>query len=57
MSKDTSFSFSMLGVKMNVINLSPKSSAYFLLCIVILYAAIRIINLGIKYTENLLNLQ
>ncbi len=42
---------------MNVINLSPESFVYFFVCLVCIYAAIRAINLGFKYTEKRLNLR
>ncbi len=55
--KDTSFSLHMLGVEMNVINLNPDSFVHLFLWFVAIYAAIRVINLGVKYIEKRLNLR
>lgn len=55
--KDTSFSLHMLGVEMNVINLSPDSFVYLFLWFVAIYAAIRVINLSVKFAEKRLNLK
>lgn len=55
--KDTSFSLHMLGVEMNVINLNPDSFVHLFLWFVAIYAAVRVINLGIKFAEVKLNLK
>lgn len=54
--KDSIFSFHMLGVEMNIINLSPNSLIDFFVWIVVLYALVRLINFIFKVLEKYLNL-